>query len=134
MEGISDIKIIGVDKKRPPLIRNEPYIDLFFELSHQAPADWCRGFNELLEHHPSKPKILEKEGKYIEGWVRTPEEIVDFVELLKQTVTECSRQYIDRIELSARQASDASGSVEEASGEQGRLNRIISSLVFDKID
>ena len=31
MEGISDIKIIGIDEKRPPKIRKEPYIDLVFK-------------------------------------------------------------------------------------------------------
>ena len=38
MEGISDLKIIGTDERRPPIIRKEPYIDVFFKLSHQAPA------------------------------------------------------------------------------------------------
>jgi hypothetical protein len=134
MEGISDIRIIGVDEKRPAFIRKEPYIDLFFELSHQAPADWCRGFNELLAQHPSKPNIKEKEGKYIEAWVRTPDEIVEFVDLLKATISECTRQYIERIELSAREANGTSGATQEASGEQGRLNRIIASLQFDETD
>jgi hypothetical protein len=134
MEGISDIRIIGVDEKRPPVIRKEPYIDLFFELSHQAPADWCRAFNELLAQHPSKPKIVEKEGKYIEGWVRTPDEIIDFVELLKNTVTSCTEQYIERIMVAARQADNTDGSQPEEVGEQGRLNRIIASLEFDEVD
>ena len=71
MEGISDIKITGIDEKRPPVIRKEPYIDIFFKLSHQAPADWCKDFNALLSNHPTAPKIKEKEGLYIEGWVRT---------------------------------------------------------------
>lgn len=133
MEGISDIKIIGIDEKRPPLIRKEPYIDLFFKLSHQAPNDWCRDFNALLARHPATPKIVEKEGLYIEGWVRTPDEISDFLDLLKQTVTECTRQYIERIELVARAASSASEQQHEELGEQGRLNRIIAALEFDEV-
>ena len=134
MEGISDIRIIGIDEKRPPLIRKEPYIDLYFQLSHQAPKDWCKGFNELLAQHPSQPKIAEKEGKYIEGWVRTADEIVDYVELLKDTVNKCTQEYIERIELMARQASNREGEKTEEAGEQGRLNKIIASLDFNASD
>ncbi len=37
MEGISDIKIVSIDSKRPPVIRKQPYIALFFTLSHKGP-------------------------------------------------------------------------------------------------
>lgn len=131
MEGISDIKIIGIDEKRPPIIRKQPYIDLFFKLSHKAPIDWCRDLNSLLAKHPSTPKIKESEGLYIEAWVRTPDEIVAFLDLLKQTVTECTRQYIERIERTARHAGDMNDSLQQVSGEQGRLNQIIANLDFD---
>jgi hypothetical protein len=131
MEGISDISIIGIDELRPPVIRKEPYIDLFFKLSHQAPADWCRDFNALLTQHPASPKIKEKEGCFIESWVRTPDEIVELLELLKHTITDCTRQYIERINILARQDADASGAaLREEDGEQGRLNRIIAGLDF----
>lgn len=134
MQGISDIRIIGIDEKRPPIIRKEPYIDLFFKLSHQAPADWCSAFNTLLTQHSSKSRISEKEGLYIEGWVRTPDEIVDYLQLLKDTVAECTRQYIERIELAASMARDAGDTQTEESGEQGRLNRILASLEFDTVN
>jgi len=133
MEGISDIKIIGIDEKRPPVIRKEPYIDLYFKLSHAAPKDWCKDFNALLSNHPFKPAINEKEGLYIEGWVRTPDEVVEFLDQLKETVTECTRQYIERIELAARTASNKGNSKIEETGEQGRLNGIIASLDFGEI-
>jgi len=132
VEGISDIKIIGIDEKRPPKIRKEPYIDIFFKLSHQAPDDWCRDFNAILSKHPATPKIKEKEGLYIEAWVRRPDEIITLLEQLKGAVTECSRRYIERVERSIRNASDASASLAQLeSGEQGRLNRIIAELKFD---
>jgi hypothetical protein len=132
MEGISDIRITGMDERRPPVIRKQPYIDLFFKLSHQAPADWCRDFNNLLSKHPSTPKIKEVEGLYIEAWVRTPDDIAPLLEQLKATVTKCTHQYIRRIELAARKAGDASASLaHESSGEQGRLNRILAALDFD---
>lgn len=130
MQGISDIKIIGVDQSRPPVIRKEPYIDIFFQLSHQAPVDWCKDFNSMLTKHPGTPKITEKEGLFIETWVRKPEEIVGLLEELKETITECSRQYIERIELSAQLACNENMSLSGETGEQGRLNQIIASLEF----
>lgn len=131
MEGISDIKIIGIDEMRPPIIRKQPYIDIFFKLSHQAPTDWCKDFNSMLTKHPSAPKIIEKEGTFIKTWVRTPDEIVALLNKLKDSVAECTRQYIQRIELSALKASNENTSITEETGEQGRLNKIIASLDFD---
>ena len=133
MEGISDIKIIGVDETRPPIIRKEPYIDIFFKLSHQAPSDWCNDFNNLLAKHPSCAQVKEKEGLFIETWVREPDEISSLLDDLKSSVLECTRQYIARIEFSAQQAAGRGNAQEEATGEQGRLNKIIDSLEFDEI-
>ena len=131
MEGISDIKIVGIDERRPPVIRKEPYIDIIFKLSHQAPVDWCQDFNGLMSKHPGRPKIKEKEGLFIEGWVKTPDDIVLFLEVLKEKVALCSQQYIDRIQLALRKANEANTSVAGETGEQGRLNRIIAGLSFD---
>ena len=97
MEGISDIQIIGIDDKRPPRIRKEPYIDLFFRLSHQAPGDWCSIFNVLLGKHASNAKIKVKEGLFIEAWVQKPEDIPLLLALLKDKVAECSRLFIELI-------------------------------------
>lgn len=134
MEGISDIRIIGIDDKRPPKIRKEPYIDLYFKLSHKAPADWCKDFNSLLTKNANPVQIKEKEGLFIETWVRTPDEIVALFDNLKKAVTTCTQQYIERIELSTRQANDRDATQGEASGEQGRLNKIIASLKFDEVN
>lgn len=130
MEGISDIKIVGIDERRPPVIRKQPYIDIYFKLSHQAPADWCKDFNGLLSRHPGRPKIKENEGMYIEAWVKTPDDIPPFLDLLKGKIKECSQQYIERIELAARRSDDANANLAGESGEQGRLNRIIAGLDF----
>ena len=133
MEGLSDIRIVGMDEKRPPVIRKEPYIDLYFKLSHQAPADWCREFNSLMTGHPAKPALKEKEGLYIETWVRTPDEIVAMLDLLKKQIAECTRQYIERVEASTRSANEArAAQAQEDGGEQGRLNRIIAGLDFSE--
>ena len=131
MEGISDIRITGIDDKRPPIIRKEPYIDIYFKLSHQAPLLWCKDFNAILSKHPSTPKINEKEGLYIEAWVRKPDEIVVLLDRLKETVVECTHRYIERIELSMRNSDDANALLtQQGGGEQGRLNRIIAGLDF----
>jgi len=131
VEGISDIKIVGIDDRRPPVIRKQPYIDIIFKLSHQAPADWCSDFNSLLSKHPSAPKIDKIEGLYIEGWVRSPDAVVEFLEQMKIKVTECTQQYIERIELSARNSGDENALLAKETGEQGRLNKIIAGLDFE---
>ena len=134
VEGISDIKIIGIDEKRPPKIRKEPYIDLYFKLSHQAPVDWCKAFNALFTKHPSTPKIREKEGLYIEAWVRSPDDIVGLLRQLKDKIIDCTSQYIEQVELSIRNADSANASLAQGeAGEQGRLNKIIASLDFDDV-
>ena len=133
MEGISDIKIVGIDEKRPPVISGAPYIDLFFKLSHQAPLEWCTDFNALMSKQPGSPKIKQKEGLYIESWVKTPDLIVDYLELLKTNVTLCSDMYIERIEQAARDTSSSNVSGVAEDSPQGRLNKIIAELVFDEI-
>ncbi|MDH5600557.1 MAG: hypothetical protein OEY78_04545 [Gammaproteobacteria bacterium] len=132
MQGISDINIKGVDETRPPVIRKEPYIDIFFELSHQAPLDWCKDLNNLfaLNHPTSNATINEKEGLFIKTWVRTPGEISTLLEQLKDEITQCTNKYIERIQLKS-QNSSCDTSATSASREQVNLNNIIASLVFD---
>ena len=131
MEGISDIKIIGIDDKRPPRIGKEPYIDLFFQLSHKAPLEWCIGFNELLVKHEYTPKIKTNEGLFIEAWVRRPEEITGLFQIIKAKVTECTAQYIENIAISQRDAvSNSDLAQKEGDSEQGRLNKVIAGLDF----
>ena len=50
--------------------------------------------------------------------------------LLKQTITDCTCQYIARIEDSARHSASRDMFANEDTGEQGRLNRIIANLDF----
>jgi hypothetical protein len=130
VEGISDIKIVGIDERRPPRIRKEPYIELYFRLSHKAPKDWCQDFNRLLAPHYYAPKINVDEGLYIETWVRTPDEIGGILDLLKAKVAECVERYVRKVEERDRAAFSA-GPPGEESGEQGRLNRIVAGLRFD---
>lgn len=132
MEGISDIRIAGMDENRPPRLRKEPYIDLYFRLLHKAPPDWCVRFNDLLVHHEYAPKINTEEGLFIETWVRTPDEIAGLFQILKENVTVCTAQYIEKIARSQRDAdSDNELLQKEGEGEQGRLNRVIAGLDFN---
>jgi len=132
MEGISDIRISGIDEQRPPLIRKEPYINLYFKLNHKAPKEWCEQFNDLLRKGQYPIELKLDEGLYIESWVRKIEEIKPMVDHLKQAVTKCTEMYIAKIDADARADAEASSNASvEDSGEQGRLNRVIAELDFD---
>jgi len=131
MEGISDIKIVGSDVKRPPKFLKEPYIDLFFKLSHKAPPEWCEDFNAIMGAHKSNAKINKVDGLYIETWVRLMDEIPAHLEEIKKGVEGATHRYIDRI-LARQQAAGSNGdNLKEATGEQGRLNKIVDDLKFD---
>ena len=131
VEGISDIRIAGIDENRPPRLRKEPYIDLHFRLLHKAPPDWCEGFNDLLLKHEYAPKINAEEGLFINTWVRSPDEIAGLFLMLKEKVAECTTQYIEKIAASKRDADGNNDLLQkEGEGEQGRLNRIIGALDF----
>lgn len=130
MEGISDIKIVGIDEKRPPRVRKEPYIDLFFKLSHKAPPAWCADFNALISDQKSVGKINAVEGLYIEAWVRAMEDIPKLLVLLRKAVEECTSRYIANI-LQREQAGVEKNEQGEVGGEQGRLNKIIAELKYE---
>jgi hypothetical protein len=130
MEGISDIKIKGLDTLRPPMIRKEPYINLYFKLSHKAPKKWCSVFNDLVTNGTYPAKIDSSQGMFIETWVRKPEEIEPLLDFLKKSVKKTIINYIADIEAEAlANAPDAGG--ETASKEQILLNVIISNLDFE---
>ena len=134
MEGISDLCIVGIDDRRPPRIRKEPYIDLYFRLSHKAPADWCALFNERISKHEYKPAIKPEEGLFIDAWVRHPGEIPALLETLKKAITSCSEAYIERIEERRRAAQGNNLSSNNISPEQAELNLIVERLQFDQSD
>ena len=130
MEGISDIQISSIDEKNPPLIKKQPYIDLFFKLNHQAPKDWCDDFNTLGAKAKFPAKITPDTGLIIETWVRKIEEIEETLETLKQRVVTCTLEYIAKIEA-RNKASETTQDKPGDVGEQGRLNKAIAALHFD---
>lgn len=130
MEGISDIRISGIDATRPPRIRKEPYINLYFKLSHKAPAKWCDDFNTLVSKGEYSAKIEPKEGVFIDTWVRKVDEVEPAFERLKAAVATCTLGYIARMEAEANAAVREGGGPLADDGEQGRLNRILADLKF----
>lgn len=131
MEGISDIRIIGIDKNRPPLIRKEPYIDLFFRLSHKAPQDWCEEFNKLVKDMVPQVKIDKTEGLFINAYVRDMDHIAAHLERIREKISACNRQYIENVRLKELAAAEKNAALVAAAGEQARLNAIIATLQFD---
>jgi len=131
LEGISDIRIIGIDKNRPPLIRKEPYIDLFFRLSHKAPQDWCEEFNKLAKDLVPQVKIDKTEGLFINAYVRDMNHIPAHLDRIKEKISACNKQYLENIRLKELAAAEKNASMVAAAGEQARLNAIIATLQFD---
>ena len=130
MDGISNIRIVAVDSKRPPVLRKEPYVEVFFELSHAVPKNWSTDFNALFAKQEFSATIQAEEGLFIETWVRTIDEIPANFAFMKRMVTQCSDQYIAKILASQGQDSADSESSGAVSAEQRRLNTIIAALDF----
>jgi hypothetical protein len=131
LEKISDIRIVGLDEQRPPRVRKEPYIDLFFMLSHQAPKKWCEDFNKLSKDLVPPVKIDESKGIFIDAYVRDMNHIPAHLEKIKKKITTCNEQYIESIRQRELAEAAKNTSLYGAAGEQGKLNTIIAALKFD---
>jgi hypothetical protein len=131
LEDIRDIKIVGIDEKRPPRIRKEPYIDLFFRLSHQAPKKWCQDFNKLTKDLVPPVKIDENAGIFIDAYVRDISHITVHLEKIKMKISACNEQYIENIRQKELAATTKNNLFVAEEGEQGKLNKIIAALRFD---
>lgn len=131
LEDIGDIKIVGIDEKRPPRIRKEPYIDLFFRLSHQAPKKWCQDFNKLAKDLVPPVKIDENEGVFIDAYVRDMNNIAIHLDKIKSKITLCNEQYIEDIRQRELAETTRNALLFGQEGEQGKLNKIIAGLRFD---
>ena len=131
MQGISDIRIVGIDERRPPKLRKEPYIDLFFKLSHQVPGDWCENFNRLTENLDPPIRIDKREGLFIDTYVRDMSQIPAHLEKIKKNIIACNDQYIETIRQRTLADAAANALLQGDGGQQGKLNAIIASLSFD---
>ena len=131
MQDISDIKIIGIDEKRPPRVRKEPYIDLFFRLSHAAPEQWCDDFNNLTRKLDPPVRIDKSEGVFIDTYVRDMNHIPAHLDSIKENIRSCNAQYIERIRQAELSAAANTASLLGDGGKQGQLNSIVAALKFD---
>jgi hypothetical protein len=131
MQNIETLKISGLDATRPPRIRKEPYIDLFFKLSHKAPRDWCQDFNMLFVNSEFMVKIDADVGLYIETWVREMGEIAGHLDGLKKKITQCNTAYIQKAKDTEAALILASQTVKDEPGAQEILNKLIAGLDFD---
>jgi len=130
MQDISDIRIIGIDEKRPPRMRPEPYIDLVFRLTHKAPLEWCRDFVGAQGELRYEARINPDDCLFIETWVRTPDEIPNHLKTLKVMVAECNARYIENVTASANERDRSNEKLQNEVGTQGHLNRIVAGLDF----
>jgi hypothetical protein len=132
MSDISDIKIIGIDKDRPPRIRKEAYIDLFFRLSQKGSVAWCEDFNALGRKINPSPKIDIHKGECIETYVKNMTQIEQHLTDVKALLRDCNEQFQAKVDEKARvlAASNASLLVGQE-GEQYKLNQIVEGLNFD---
>lgn len=128
---IHDIKIVGIDEEHPPSMRKEAYIDLFFKLSHKAPSDWCEAFNTLGHRINPPVKISTSKGIIMETWVRDMNQIQEHLDKIKVKIKQCNQQYIEKIKRDALALATRNASMTGLSGEQNRLNLIISELDFN---
>jgi hypothetical protein len=125
------LKIVGIDEKRPPLIRKQPYIDIFFKLSHKAPREWCEIFNKLSKQLMPPARINKSDGVFIEAYVRDMNLLPEHLNKLKKKVIESNEQYSAVIRKRNEDLLSINASVGNEGGEQGRLNTIVAGLSFN---
>lgn len=130
MQEIDELKIIGVDQARPPNVSKKTYIDLFFQLSKEAPKEWCDLFNDSTARFQPSIRIDNKKGLFIDTYVRNMEDIPAHVEVIKQKIIESNAIYAEKIRQRSLALAAERSSTSGDEGEQGRLNRIVAELNF----
>ncbi len=131
MNAICDIKVIGIDSERPPRVRKEAYIDLYFRLSQKVPADWGSDFDALGRRLTPSPKIDKNSGECIVTYVNNMDLIAQHLADIRRTVAECNRAYQEKLDEQARALAASNASLQGLGGEQHRLNQIVAALEFD---
>lgn len=130
MTSINEIKIIGIDETRPPRVRKESYIDLYFKLSHKVPADWCEDFNALARSISPIPKIDKNTRESIETYVNDMDLIAGHLNEIKKVILECHAQYMEKLNQKELALAASNATMMGEGGEQQRLNKIIAALDF----
>ena len=130
METINNLKIIGIDPSRAPVIRKEPYIELYFKLNHTAPREWVTAFNDFVAKGKYPVKIKQEQADIIETWVRTTEEVEPAFEHIKSAVHKCIENHASKL-LAQKNAEAAAKSGVVLSEKQIKLNTVIDQLKFE---
>lgn len=131
MNDIKDIKIVGIDEDRPPRIRKEAYIDLFFKLSDKVPMDWCEDFNSIGRQISPSVKIDKNAGLFIDAYVNDMTQIPAQLEKIKNLVKACNKQYMEKIRQKNLALAASHAALEGKNSEQNRLNQLVAALNFD---
>ena len=131
LDNILDIRIIGIDEKRPPIIRKEPYIDLFFKLSCKPPQDWCEDFNAIAKDLVPQVKIDKTVREFIDAYVRDMNHIPEHLANIKAKIAACNEQYMEGIRLKELAVAEKNASLQPEGVEQRKLNSIVAALKFD---
>lgn len=131
MTTTSEIRIIGFDPARPPRVRKESYIDLYFALSTKAPLEWCEDFNIMGRRINPSPKIDASKGEIIDSYVNKMEQIAPHLAVVKKAVSVCNEQYLEKLRQRELALAASSAILKGQGGEQNRLNEIIETLDFE---
>lgn len=131
MNTFESIRISGVDESRPPRVRKEAYIDLYFRLSCEAPEEWCEDFNVLGRQIVPAAKVDKNSRLVIETYVNDMNKIPAHLAELKLTVDECNQQYAEKLRQRELALAAENAALAGEVGEQQQLNAIIAALEFD---
>jgi hypothetical protein len=131
MQDIKDIKIIGIDEDRPPMVRKEAYVDLYFKLSKKAPVDWCEDFN-ILGHQITPPvKINPANGIFVETYVRDVNQIQEHLNKIKDKIKLCIEKFLEKERQKQLALAEKSANLHGTSSKQDELNKIIAQLNYE---
>ncbi len=131
MTTFNEIKIIGIDANRPPRVRKEAYIDLFYQLSEDAPEEWSEDFDSFGRQVNPLAKVDKSNRGFINTYVNDMDLIPEHFKQLKQAVAACNAQYLEKLSQRAQALARDNADLREQGGEQFKLNEIIASLDFD---
>ena len=131
MTDVNEIRIIGFDETRPPMVRKENYIDLYFALSRKPPEEWCDDFNRLARQLNPSPKIKSEIGEFVDSYVNDMGLIPAHFSEIKQLIVECNTQFLEKTRLREIKLAEQNGKLQGIGDEQKRLNEIVATLEFE---
>ena len=131
MTPFNEIKIIGIDANRPPRVRKESYIDLFYQLSEDAPEEWYEDFAGFGRQVNPLAKIDKGKPGFISTYVNDMDVIPKHFEQLKQAVFDCNAQFQEKLRLREQALARENADTRDQGGQQYKLDEIIAALDFD---